>query len=113
MEATNLVFYIGNVPLENVTEYKYLGHLLSADDTNNATVSLNISKATQTWFRMYRILSSDGNDSMTMARFYLAVVQAKLLYGSETWVLSRRLLDRALSCSMCTLYGSSPHPSSS
>jgi hypothetical protein len=43
---------------------------------------------------MYRILSSDGADSKTMARFYLAVVQAKLLYGSKTWVLSRRLLDR-------------------
>jgi hypothetical protein len=42
---------------------------------------------------MYHILSSDGADSKTMARFYLAVVQAKLLYGSETWVLSRRLLD--------------------
>jgi hypothetical protein len=43
---------------------------------------------------MYCILSSDGADSKTMARFYLAVVQAKLLYGSKTWVLSRRLLDR-------------------
>jgi hypothetical protein len=42
---------------------------------------------------MYRILSSDGADSKTMARFYLAEVQAKLLYGSKTWVLSRCLLD--------------------
>jgi hypothetical protein len=29
-----------------------------------------------------------------MARFYLAVVQAKLLYGAETWVLSQSLLRR-------------------
>jgi hypothetical protein len=94
MEAINLVFYVGNVPLENVTEYKYLGRPLSADDTDHAAVSLNISKATRTWFGMYRILSSDGNDSRTMACFYLAVVQAKLLFGSETWVLSRCLLDR-------------------
>jgi hypothetical protein len=94
IQATNLVFYVGKVPLENVTEYKYLGRPLSADDSDNAAVSLNISKATRTWFGMYRILSSDGADSKTMARFYLAVVQAKLLYGSETWVLSRRLLDR-------------------
>jgi hypothetical protein len=28
-----------------------------------------------------------------MARFYLAVVQAKLLYGSETWALSKHQLD--------------------
>jgi hypothetical protein len=27
-----------------------------------------------------------------MAGFYLAVVQAKLLYSSETWVLSKHLL---------------------
>jgi hypothetical protein len=93
MEATNLVFYIGNVPLENVTEYKYLGCLLSTDDTNNAAVSFNISNATHTWFHMDHILSSDGNDSMTMTHFYPAVVHAKLLYSSETWVLSRYLLD--------------------
>jgi hypothetical protein len=42
---------------------------------------------------MYRILSSDGADSKTMACFYLAVVQVKLLYGSKTWVLSRHLLN--------------------
>jgi hypothetical protein len=93
IQATNLVFYAGKVPLENVTEYKYLGCPLSADDSDNAAVSLNISKATRTWFGMYRILSSDGADSKTMACFYLAVVQAKLLYGSKTWVLSRCLLD--------------------
>jgi hypothetical protein len=93
MEAVNIVFYVGTVPLDNVTEYKYLGRPLSADDSDDAAVSLNISKATRAWFGMYRILSYDGADSKTMARFYLAVVQAKLLYGSKTWVLSKHLLD--------------------
>jgi hypothetical protein len=46
IQATNLVFSVGKEPLENVTEYKNLGHPLSADDSNNAAVSLNISKAT-------------------------------------------------------------------
>jgi hypothetical protein len=94
IEATNLVFYVGNVPLENVTEYKYLGRVLSADDSDQATVSLNISNASKAWFGMYRVLSRSGADPKTMARFYLAVVQAKLLYGSETWALSKRQLDR-------------------
>jgi hypothetical protein len=44
------------------------------------------------WFRMFCILSHDTADSQVMGHFYLAVVQAKLLYGSETWVLSQRLL---------------------
>ena len=53
IQATNLVFYIGKVPLENGTEYKYLGRPLSTDDSDNAAVSLNISKATRTWFSQY------------------------------------------------------------
>jgi len=43
---------------------------------------------------MCRVLRHEGADKRTMSRFYLAVVQAKLLYGSETWVLSKRQLDR-------------------
>jgi hypothetical protein len=53
IEATNLVFYVGNVPLKNVTEYKYLGCVLSADDSDQATVSLTISNASKAWFGMY------------------------------------------------------------
>lgn len=40
---------------------------------------------------MYHILSQDIH---VMTCFYLAVVQAKLLFGSETWVLSKRLMQR-------------------
>ena len=63
-------------------------------DRDEAAVSYNITKASKVWFGMYRVLSYDGANAHTMARFYLAVVQAKLLYGSETWVLSQRTLDR-------------------
>lgn len=94
VEATNLVFKVGDVPIETISEFKYLGRPLSADDSDDAAVSLNISRASKAWFGMYRILSRDGADSRTMARFYLAVVQAKLLYGSETWVLSQHSLKR-------------------
>ena len=40
------------------------------------------------------ILAQSGGDPKTMARFYLAIVQAKLLYGSETWCLSQSCLQR-------------------
>jgi hypothetical protein len=52
-------------------------------------VNFNITKASKTWYRMYRILSRDTADSRVMAWFYLAVIQAKQLYGSETWVISQ------------------------
>jgi len=93
-QAKSIVFYVNGVAIDTVTEFKYLGHILSADDRDDATVSYNIKRASDAWFGMYRILSRDGANPKTMARFYLAVVQAKLLYGSETWVLSERLLQR-------------------
>ena len=32
----------------------------------------------------------EGANSMTMAKFYMAVVQAVLLYGADSWVISKR-----------------------
>jgi hypothetical protein len=43
---------------------------------------------------MYRIFSADGANAHVMAQFYLAIIQAKLLFGSEMWVLSQKALDR-------------------
>jgi hypothetical protein len=92
--ACNSKFYINDTVIENVTEFKYLGRIISADDYDDGAVNFNITKASKTWYRMYRILSRDTADSCVMARFYLAIIQAKLLYGSETWVLSQRTLKR-------------------
>ena len=70
-----IVFYINGIALDNVTEFKYLGCIISADDRDDAAVSYNIKKETKAWYGMQRILSADGADPHTMARFYLAVVQ--------------------------------------
>ena len=91
-QANDIVFYINGIALDNVTEFKYLGRIISADDRDDAVVSYNIKKATKAWYGMQHILSANGADPHTMACFYLAVVQAKLLFGSETWVLSQHLL---------------------
>ena len=43
------------------------------------------------WGRLAKILGREGADKRTAKRFYVAVVQAVLLFGSETWVLTPRL----------------------
>ena len=40
---------------------------------------------------MTNILGQEGAYKRTVGRFYVAVVQAVLLFGSETWVLIPRL----------------------
>ena len=44
---------------------------------------------------MTKILVMEGADKRTAGRFYVAVVQAVLLFGSETWVLTPQL-EKAL-----------------
>jgi hypothetical protein len=43
---------------------------------------------------MSPILRADNASPKVMARFYMAVVQAILLYGSESWVISKGSLRR-------------------
>ena len=67
---------------------------LSRDDSEDKAISENIIKARKRWGQIHRLLSRDQAQPKTMARFYLAVVQAVLLHGSETWVLSQCQLQR-------------------
>ena len=52
----------------------------------------NLKKARKTWGRMSRILGREGADAKISGTFYVAVVKQVLLTGSETWVVTPRIL---------------------
>jgi hypothetical protein len=82
------VFYVQGVPIEIVSEFKYLGRVIKNNDDDWSAVNQNVKKATATWGRVCKILSKEEANPKAMATVYKAVVQAVLLYGSESWVLS-------------------------
>ena len=90
-EAAGVEFVVNGQPIETVTEFKYLGRVLASDDDDWPAVKANIHKARKRWGQVARILSREGATTSTMAYFYKAVVQAVLLYGSETWVLTQKM----------------------
>ena len=92
--AASASFCIGNQEIDQVQQFCYLGRPLAADDQDDIAISHNLAKARNTWGRLRPILAANGATPKIMARFYLAIVQAILLYGSETWVLSKRDLGR-------------------
>ena len=49
-------------------------------------------EARKKWGRISRILVREGADAKTSGMFHVAVVQQILLYGSESWVLTPRIL---------------------
>ena len=61
-------------------------------DNDAQCVRARIKKARSAWARIGRVLRSEGIAPRTAGKFFNAVVQAVLLYSSETWCLSEGLL---------------------
>ena len=82
-------------PLETVSTFKYLGQVMTEGDDDWPAVAGNLVKARKSWGRLLRILSQEGADKRVSGNFFKAVVQAVvqavLLLGAETWVLTPRI----------------------
>ncbi len=80
--------------LERVKVFKYLGCLLVQDDDDIQAICVQLWKARAIWAGVGQVLRNENVSPHVAATFYKAVVQAILLYGSKTWVLSRTALVR-------------------
>ena len=49
-----------------------------------------MKKARQNWKGISSILKREGTNAVTMASFYMAVVQSALLYGTDLWTIYNR-----------------------
>ena len=78
-------------PLVVVSEFKYLGRVLTASYDNWPEVVGNLGKARKLWARMSRIIGQKGADPRTLRNFYKVVVQATLLFGAESWDTSPQI----------------------
>jgi hypothetical protein len=90
-EAATL--YINGTAIENVDSFRYLGRILTANGEDQLAVSYNLCKARKSWRRIQPILCHQGATPRTSGNFYKEVVQAVLLYGSETWNITKQQLD--------------------
>jgi hypothetical protein len=72
--ARDTVFNVQGGPIENVTECKDHGRVVSNKGDYRPTVVENLKKARMKWGRISRILSTDGANPKAMASFYKAIV---------------------------------------
>ena len=92
-QAREVLFTACGVPLESVSSFKYLGRILTSTDDDWPALYKNLAKARKRWGMVSRVLARDGANERAMAMFYKAVVQSVLLFGSETWVITDRMMD--------------------
>ena len=79
-----------------MTEFRYLGRVMTAGDDNWPAVVGNLKKARKSYGRLLRILIQEGADPKVSRHFFKAVTQVVLFFRAETWVLNTRM-ERALS----------------
>lgn len=87
-EATR--FYVNGGEIERVSRFCYLGRILAENDDDTDCIRSQLRKARARWTSIARALKREGADAHIMSRFYLAVVQAVLLYGADSWAVSDR-----------------------
>ena len=85
------VFHSYGTQMRAVTEFKYLGRVLTNTYDDWPEVAFNIRKAQANWGRLARILGREGADPKVSHIFYTAVTQQVLLFGAESWVLTKRM----------------------
>jgi hypothetical protein len=90
IRVQNTSFTAGDTELEAVDSFRYLGKPMVADNSDSLAVSYNLKKARCRWAQVSRVLTKQHIGSKTAGFFYKAVVQSVLLYGCETWSLSRQ-----------------------
>ena len=86
-------FYVNGGEIERVTTFCYLDRLLTENDDDMACICTQIKKARTRWISVARALKWDGADAFVMLRFYLVIVQAVLLYGSDSWKFSAQNME--------------------
>ena len=74
--------------LRRVDRFKYLGRMLSYDDSDTPAVRRNLKKARAAWGATSTIIAKEEVPAPVAGMFYQAVVAAVLLYGSKSWSIS-------------------------
>ena len=74
-----------------MTSFRYLGRVISVADDDCPAVVRNLSWERAVWRRMAHILSREGAAPRVSGFFFKDVVQALLLFGSETWVVTPQM----------------------
>ena len=91
--AESVKFTVFDEQIEQVQEFKYLGRPVTDTDDDLKAVLHNLTKAMRSWGNIHRLLSQDKKrDVKIVTSIYRSIVLSQLLYGSETWVVSPKLI---------------------
>ena len=81
----------GNMELEAVESFKYLGSMVTAENRVEEEVKQRIAAAARCSWALTKVFNSNILSRRTKVRAYAVIVRPVLTYGCETWRLTKDL----------------------
>ena len=85
---TNSVHFITLDSL-SLTSFVYLETLITTDNNTSAEINNRITLAKRSYFRLVNILKAKNINRKYKVIIYKTLIKPVLMYGAETWVLSK------------------------
>jgi hypothetical protein len=85
-------FTVHGDALEKVEVFKYLNRMMAQDNNDVQAMRHQLRKAWGTWACVGQVLRSENVTPRVAAKFYKSVVEAVLLYCSNSWNLTKAIL---------------------
>ena len=93
-KAKKVEYFINGQKIDRVKEFKYLGRILHEKDDDQYAAIWQLNRATQKWARISKILTTQVVEPRVKGYFYKAIVQVVLLYGSESWCMTKATVKK-------------------
>ena len=85
-----VTFFIDDVPIKNVSRFKYLGSIVTSDCSMNAELVARIQATSSGYGRLReRVFDSHDLTVSTKLKVYVQCLMPLLTYGCESWTLYR------------------------
>ena len=85
---------INEVPIEEVTSFTYLGSIIDGSGGTISDVKARIGKARVAFQQLKSVWRSGNISTKTKLRIFNSNVKSVLLYGSETWNLTKQIVSK-------------------
>ena len=85
---------VGGEVLEEVEDFCYLGSVIAGNGSCDKEIRIRLGKANATFGRLNSIWKNKGLSLLTKTRLYRALVLTTVMYGSETWPMTKTNLKK-------------------
>ncbi|GFR63914.1 endonuclease-reverse transcriptase [Elysia marginata] len=90
----NINKYINDTNLQQRDHFKYLGALISSDGRDTTEISSRIAQSKTMFKRLKNILTNPQMSIETRKRVLECYIEPILVYGCETWIISKQTRGR-------------------